>query len=88
MDTQSQANRQWSVAAKLFLAIAILGALNWGLIGFFNFNLVAAIFGDRSAAARVIYALVGLAGIAAIFVTPWGTRRMGEGLHLRRRSTV
>ncbi|HVW29242.1 MAG TPA: DUF378 domain-containing protein [Polyangiaceae bacterium] len=88
MDTGNQANLQWGIAAKLFLAVAIIGALNWGLIGFFNFNLVAAIFGDRSAAARVIYALVGLAGIAAIFVTPWGTRRIGEGMHLRRRSTV
>lgn len=88
MDTGNQANLQWSIAAKLFLAIAIVGALNWGLIGFVNFNLVAAIFGDGSPAARVIYALVGLAGIAAIFVTPWGTRRIGEGMHLRRRSTV
>lgn len=86
MDTGNQANLQWSIAAKLFLAIAIVGVLNWGLIGFFNFNLVGAIFGDGSPAARVIYALVGLAGIAAIFVTPWGTRRIGEGMHLRRRS--
>lgn len=88
METRGLANLQWSIAAKLFLVIAIIGALNWGLIGFFNFNLVAAIFGDRSAAARVIYALVGLAGLAAVFVTPWGTRRIGEGMHLRRRSTV
>jgi uncharacterized membrane protein YuzA (DUF378 family) len=88
MDAREQTNLQWSVAAKLFLVIAIIGALNWGLVGFFNFNLVAAIFGESSAASRVIYALVGLAGLAAIFVTPWGTRRIGEGMHLRRRSTV
>jgi uncharacterized membrane protein YuzA (DUF378 family) len=92
MDTREQSHFQWSAAAKVFLVVSIIGALNWGLVGFFNFNLVAAIFGgtvgESSTATRVIYALVGLAGLAAIFVTPWGTRRIGEGLHLRRRTTV
>ena len=94
MDTSEQSRFQWGAAAKVFLAVSIIGALNWGLIGFFNFNLVAAIFGgsvgESSTATRVIYAIVGLAGLAAIFVTPWGTRRIGEGvhLHLRRRSAV
>lgn len=90
MEAQEQNRFQWGVAAKLFLALAIVGALNWGLIGFFRFDLVAAIFGgtvgDSSPATRVIYALVGLAGLAAIFVTPWGTRRIGSGVHLRRRA--
>ena len=44
------------------LAIRIIGALNWGLIGFFNFNLVAFLFGT-SWLARVIYAIVGLCGL-------------------------
>ncbi len=48
------------------LTITIIGAINWGLIGFFNFNLVAAIFGDGSAFSRVIYALVGLCGLYLI----------------------
>jgi uncharacterized membrane protein YuzA (DUF378 family) len=57
--------------AKLFLVVSIIGALNWGLIGFFNWNLVDAIFGggareQTSAFSRVIYALVGLCGLAAI----------------------
>jgi hypothetical protein len=45
------------------LTIAIIGAVNWGLIGFFNFNLVAAIFGSMSWISRIIYALVGLCGL-------------------------
>lgn len=44
------------------LTISIIGALNWGLIGFFNFNLVAFLFGT-SWLARVIYAIVGLCGL-------------------------
>ena len=48
------------------LTIAIIGAINWGLIGFFGFNLVSGIFGDATAFTRVIYALVGLSGIYMI----------------------
>jgi uncharacterized membrane protein YuzA (DUF378 family) len=49
--------------------LTIVGALNWGLVGFFNFNLVDAIFGggareETSGLSRVIYALVGLCGLA------------------------
>jgi len=47
--------------------LVIIGGLNWGLIGFFNFNLVAAIFGDMSALTRIVYALVGLAALYMIF---------------------
>lgn len=49
------------------LTLVIVGAINWGLIGFFGFDLVAALFGDMSGFSRVIYALVGLAGIYSIF---------------------
>ena len=48
------------------LTIAIIGAINWGLIGFFGFNLVSGIFGDATAFTRVIYALVGLSGLYMI----------------------
>ena len=56
---------------KIASLIAIIGAINWGLIGFFNWNLVDAIFGggsreQTSTASRVIYALVGLAGLLSI----------------------
>ena len=45
------------------LTVAIIGAVNWGLIGFFNLNLVALLFGSMSWLSRIIYALVGLCGL-------------------------
>lgn len=45
------------------LAIAIIGAVNWGLIGIFRFDLVATLFGNMSWFSRVIYILVGLCGL-------------------------
>lgn len=61
--------------SKTLIVIAIIGAVNWGLIGFFNFNLVDAIFGggsaeETSAISRVIYAIVGLAGLASLVMLP------------------
>jgi uncharacterized protein len=51
----------------LALILIIVGGLNWGLIGLFNFDLVAALFGDMSALSRIVYMLVGLAAIYAIY---------------------
>ncbi|WLR50389.1 DUF378 domain-containing protein [Bacillus tianshenii] len=49
------------------LALVIIGAINWGLIGFFRFDLVAAIFGGQDAAlSRIVYGLVGIAGLYAL----------------------
>ena len=45
------------------LTIAIIGALNWGLIGIFRFDLVAFIFGNMSWLSRIVYILVGLCGL-------------------------
>ena len=45
------------------LTITIIGAVNWGLIGFFNLNLVALLFGSMSWLSRIIYGLVGLCGL-------------------------
>ncbi len=51
--------------------LVIIGAINWGLIGFFQWDLVAAIFGGQSAIiSRIIYALVGLAGLWGIMWFP------------------
>lgn len=58
------------------LALVIIGGINWGLIGLFNYNLVDAIFGTMSLASRVIYTLVGVAGIWAI--TFFGFNRVVE----------
>jgi uncharacterized membrane protein YuzA (DUF378 family) len=48
------------------LTIAIIGAINWGLIGFFRFDLVAFLFGDMSWLSRIVYGLVGLCGLYLI----------------------
>ena len=48
------------------LTLTIIGALNWGLIGFFDFNLVSFLFGSMTWLSRIIYALVGLCGLYLI----------------------
>lgn len=45
------------------LVISVIGAVNWGLIGFFRFDLVAFLFGDMTLISRIIYAVVGLCGL-------------------------
>jgi len=61
------------------LVLVIVGGVNWGLVGFFNFDLVAAIFGEGSFLARAVYALVGLSALwqlvplAAAFRTDEGS---------------
>jgi uncharacterized protein len=50
------------------LVLIIVGALNWGLVGAFHFNLVSAIFGESTIITRIIYILVGLAGLAKIYI--------------------
>ena len=54
------------VIDKIALVLIIIGAINWGLIGFFNFNLVGMIFGDMTVISRIIYALVGISGLWGI----------------------
>lgn len=48
------------------LILVIIGGINWGLIGFFQYNLVDSIFGISSLISRIIYALVGLAALYSI----------------------
>jgi len=43
--------------------LLVIGGLNWGLVGLFSFDLVAAILGDMSVLARVVYVLVGIAAV-------------------------
>ena len=58
--------------------LMIIGGLNWGLVGFFNVNLIAAIFGEASAISRVIYALVGLSALYEFFAFTFGFRAMQD----------
>lgn len=62
--------------------LVVIGAINWGLIGFFNFDLVATLFGGGLQTAwlpRIIYSLVGLAGIVA------AARLFAPGAEIRHR---
>lgn len=54
------------VVDKIALILIIIGALNWGLIALFNFDLVATIFGDMTIISRIVYGLVGLSGLWGI----------------------
>ena len=55
-----------AVLDKIALILVIIGSLNWGSIGIFGFDVVAWIFGDATALSRIIYTLVGLAGVWSI----------------------
>ena len=50
---------------KICLIFTIIGAINWGVIGFFDFNLVESIFGNDMLS-RIIYSIVGIAGLINI----------------------
>ncbi len=50
----------------VLLTLVVVGAINWGLIGFLNFDLVRMLFGNMTALSRIIYAAVGIGGIYAI----------------------
>ena len=53
-----------STIQRIALFLTIIGAINWGLIGFFQFDLVASLFGGQdSMLSRIIYSLVGIAGL-------------------------
>ena len=51
---------------KVCLIFTIIGAINWGLIGFFDFNLVEALFQDNTTLSRIVYSLVGICGLINI----------------------
>ncbi len=53
---------------KILSVLCLIGALNWGLIGIFGFDLVASLFGVMSVLSRIVYALVGLSAIGLIIV--------------------
>lgn len=56
--------------------LAIIGALNWGLVGVFKWDLVAALFGDMATISRVVYTIVGVAALYRIYsVTAGGSAK-------------
>lgn len=66
----------------LVWSLLTIGAFNWGLVGFFDFNLVGFIFGPMTLASRVVYSLVGLAALYEIF----GVRLMAHRWDMHFRS--
>ncbi len=48
--------------------LVITGAIVWGLVGFFNYNIVSAMFGDATLLSRIIYSLVGIGGVVMLAI--------------------
>ena len=57
-----------NIVQKIALTFTIIGAINWGLVGIFNFNLVEFIFGAGSIMSRIIYTIVAIAGLINIII--------------------
>ncbi|WP_437578150.1 DUF378 domain-containing protein [Sorangium sp. So ce887] len=64
-----QVNRGISGLTWAAIALVVIGAVNWGLVGLFEFDLVAALFGRLSAISRIVYVLVGLAGLYLLYAS-------------------
>jgi uncharacterized protein len=79
MATALRAERRPAITiAWIAFWLMVVGGINWGLVGVFDFDLVAAIFGDGSAAARVVYTLVGLSALYCAFTLPRLRRYSGS----------
>jgi uncharacterized membrane protein YuzA (DUF378 family) len=65
----------------LVYGLLLIGALNWGLVGFFRFDLVAEIFGRMSVLSRLVYAVVGLAAVYDILAIKMIWKRWGVHYH-------
>ena len=76
METTLQKNL--SALSWAAIALVVIGALNWGLVGLFNFNLVAAIFGSGSALSRFVYVVVAIAGLYLIGASTRFRRPVGR----------
>lgn len=57
-----------NIVQKVALTFTIIGAINWGLVGIFSFNLVDYIFGAGSVVSRIIYTVVAIAGLINIII--------------------
>ena len=66
MNRKLKGGRKMKVIDKIALVLMIIGAINWGLIAIFNFDLVATIFGDMTILSRIVYGVVGVSGLWGI----------------------
>jgi uncharacterized protein len=63
------------------LVLLVIGGLNWLLVGLFDFDLVAAIFGEMSAAARAVYTLVGISALIVLVTSFRLVHRHDDGMN-------
>jgi uncharacterized membrane protein YuzA (DUF378 family) len=61
--------KDMNVLDWLFLVMLVIGGLNWGFIGFFNYNLIEALFSNINLPPDIVYDLVGISAIYAIWLT-------------------
>ena len=61
------ADKSMSAMDWIAMTLLFVGGINWGLIGLFNFNLVAFIFGEMTSVSRLVYVLVGLSALYSIY---------------------
>ena len=66
-NVSATSSRTMSAIDWIAMTLLIIGGVNWGLIGLFEFDLVATLFGDMSPISRVVYALVGLSALYSIY---------------------
>ena len=71
--------RSFGALDWIAMVLLIVGGLNWGLVGLANFDLVAAIFGEGSALSRIVYILVGVAALIALYTSSKMNRRASYG---------
>lgn len=70
VDVDVTPRKKLSTGSWIAIALAVVGAINWGLVGLFDFDLVAALFGELSPFSRIVYVLVALAGLYLLFAAP------------------
>jgi uncharacterized protein len=75
--------RNYDTLNLIAWALLIVGGINWGLIGLFEYDLVAEIFGAMSTMSRIIYTLVGLAAVYKLF--SYATRSNNRTTFFQRR---
>ncbi len=69
MAMQKSHGSRMSAMDWIAMALMIIGGINWGLVGLFDVNLVATLFGEQTLISRVIYAAVGLAALYSLYLS-------------------
>lgn len=69
--------KKMNVLDWIAFLLVVIGGLNWGLVGLFEYDVVSKIFGDMSSVARVVYTLVGLSALYLIVSMP-GKKQSGQ----------